>query len=553
MGSTYRAFISYSHSDASLARWLHRRLEAYRLPAGLGRVSTAGQKSERLGPIFRDREELPAAEDLSASVRAALAASDVLVVLCSPEARASSWVGREIELFRELGPGRPVLAAIARGEPGEAFPEPLLRGREPLAADLRKEGDGRRLGFLKIVAGIASVPLDTLVQRDSQRNLRRVTAITVASVAVALAMAIMTVIAIQSRNEAQRQRAEAEGLVEFMLTDLREELRGVGRLDLMAGVSERALEYYGAQCDFDRLEADSLQRCASGLIAVGEVEGSAGDWRGAQAKFDLVHRATEKSLGQEPDDPDRIFAHAQSEYWVGYAHWQQLDVVQAERSWRGYLALAERLAAADPGSVRSLMELGYANGNMCEVLRRSAASMGTAFEHCRDAIRFMRQAVDREPGNAGNVMALANRHGWLADALLRSGDFDQALGERRIEKGLLDGLAARVPADTNVRKRQAWALIGMGEIELRRGRFDASLAALDKARSDLEAMARRDPDNQDIAAFLMRTLMLTARAGRGAGRAGWQSYEARARQIYAEARAGKDGEPVRKMGNLLEL
>ena len=33
-------------------------------------------------------------------------------------------------------------------------------------------------------------------------------------------MAIMTMFAIQSRNEAQRQRAEAEGLIEYMLTDL---------------------------------------------------------------------------------------------------------------------------------------------------------------------------------------------------------------------------------------------------------------------------------------------------------------------------------------------
>src|SRR6187402_469038 len=134
MGSTYRAFISYSHSDAAFARWLHSRLESYRLPSGVDQVASAGGPKRRLGPIFRDREELPASQDLSASVRAALAASDVLVVLCSPEARASRWVSREIELFRELGPERPILAAIVRGEPGEAFPEALTDGREPLAA-----------------------------------------------------------------------------------------------------------------------------------------------------------------------------------------------------------------------------------------------------------------------------------------------------------------------------------------------------------------------------------------------------------------------------------
>src|SRR5436190_415085 len=105
--------------------------------------------------------------------------------------------------------------------PAAAFPEALLDGREPLAADLRKHGDGRRLGFLKVVAGIAGVPLDSLVQRDAQRNLRRVTAVTLVTASAAILMAVMTVIAIQSRNEAERQRGEAEGLIEYMLTDLR--------------------------------------------------------------------------------------------------------------------------------------------------------------------------------------------------------------------------------------------------------------------------------------------------------------------------------------------
>ena len=55
-----------------------------------------------------------------------------------------------------------MLAALIEGEPADAFPQPLLQGGEPLAADLRKQGDGPRLGFLKVVAGIAGVPLDAL-------------------------------------------------------------------------------------------------------------------------------------------------------------------------------------------------------------------------------------------------------------------------------------------------------------------------------------------------------------------------------------------------------
>ena len=135
-----------------------------------------------------------------------------------------------------------------RRRAGHCFPPNLATGgAEPLAADLRPHADGRRLGFLKLVAGLSGVGLDALVQRDAQRRLRRVTAVTAAALAAMLVMAVLTGLALSQRREAQRQRAEAEGLVEFMLTDLRDKLKGVGRLDVLPAVNERALTYYRKQ------------------------------------------------------------------------------------------------------------------------------------------------------------------------------------------------------------------------------------------------------------------------------------------------------------------
>src|SRR5690606_41301049 len=126
------------------------------------------------------------------------------------------------------------------------------------------EGDGPRLGLLKLVAGVIGVGLDELVQRDAQRRLRAVTAVTGAALAAMLAMGVLTALALEARAEAERQRAEAEGLVEFMLTDLGDRLEGVGRLDVLDAVSDRVLAYYEGQ-DLDRWPADSLERRARGL------------------------------------------------------------------------------------------------------------------------------------------------------------------------------------------------------------------------------------------------------------------------------------------------
>ena len=59
------AFLSYSHKDKEIADWLHDELEEFRVPHGLaGRLTETGVIPKRLRPIFRDRHELAAADDL---------------------------------------------------------------------------------------------------------------------------------------------------------------------------------------------------------------------------------------------------------------------------------------------------------------------------------------------------------------------------------------------------------------------------------------------------------------------------------------------------------
>ena len=268
----YTAFLSYSHKDTAAAGRLHRRLEAYRLPRRLvGSETPRGPVPARLWPIFRDREELPAATDLSETVREALAQSGALIVLCSPRSAGSLWVAEEIETFRRLHPDRPVLAAVLEGDPPDCFPKALRAfsrdraGHEPLATDLRPQADGTHLGLLKLVAGITGVGLDALVQRDAARRIRRVMAVTITALAAMLIMAASALVALDARRDAERQRAETEGQIEFMLTDLREKLRGVGRLDIMQAVNRHALAYYGRQGDLSALSAESADSADSAL------------------------------------------------------------------------------------------------------------------------------------------------------------------------------------------------------------------------------------------------------------------------------------------------
>ncbi|RDC58952.1 Non-specific serine/threonine protein kinase [Alteripontixanthobacter maritimus] len=511
----YAAFLSYSHADSAAARRLHTRLETYRLPTAL-RASTGasggqrgrGTQDGRVGPVFCDRNDFPAAQDLSDAVKAALAQSQVLIVLCSPDAAASPWVTREIELFRELHPDRPILAAILRGEPADAFPGPLTQnGNEPLAADLRPVkagGDGPRLGFLKVVAGVAGVSLDALVQRDAARKLRRVIAVTLVLALALLAMAVMSVIAIQSRNEAQRQRQEAEELVEFMLTDLRADLERVGRIEFMDNVNARAMAYYNEQGDLSDLPPDSLERRARILHLIGVDAQKADESDRALGLWTQAYRATEELLARDPGNTARLFAHSQSAYYLGYVHYLAKRTARAEGYWREYHTLAKRLLDREPDSIERLTEVGYAQGNLCTIALEADGLSRDPMNACAKSAAMMRQALERDPTSTDAIRNYANRLGWLADAQRREGNNAAELSSFRTQHGLLTRIAAADPDSADAKDQLMRAKMTLSEALARAGETAEARTMRAEAIAMARDLVRTDPVNKRWAQWLRR-------------------------------------------------
>jgi tetratricopeptide (TPR) repeat protein len=546
----FRAFVSYCHADRAFAAWLQRRLETYRLPRRLaGQVEPLpGQAPGRIGPVFRDRPDLSAAEDLSAAVRDAIASSSALIVVASPDAAGSIWVAREIELFRDLHPKAPVLVALARGEPAEAMPEALRSGgTEPLAADFRKEGDGKRLAFLKIVAGLTHLPLDALVQRDAQRRVRRVTAVTGAAGVLLLIMALLLVMAMRARQEADRQRLEAErqragaeGLVEYMLTDLREKLKGVGRPDVMAAVNERALAYYAAQGDLGRFSDDSLERRARVLHASGEDDERMGHLDRALTEFDEAARSTAAILAKRPNDPSRIFTQAQTEYYIGLVALDHGNRASATRHWRNYRSLAEKLAKAEPGSARALSEQGYSEGGLCQLDNQGKFDLKRAELHCRAAIGYARTALAKSPNDPQRLADLANRYGWLARVQMSMDDPRGALASQEIAGVLMDRLLERDPRNVDYTVRRTWPDIGKSDAWILLGRPERAIEVLRERIGRTRAVfSEASPDTQ-IVETEFRLQLFLAKALRNSG----ESYTAplaRAHQLQmALAAAGPE-------------
>jgi hypothetical protein len=138
----YTAFISYSREDEAFAKQLETEIEAHQRP---GKTATAR--------VFRDRSDFTGSAYESA-LDGHLRNSKTLIVLCSPHARKSTFVGDEIRRFASHHGTERIFPILVSGLPDneadekKAFPPALLEvmqgsgiplGAEYRGLDLRKE------------------------------------------------------------------------------------------------------------------------------------------------------------------------------------------------------------------------------------------------------------------------------------------------------------------------------------------------------------------------------------------------------------------------------
>ena len=199
-GFVYDAFISYSRKNSEIADKVERDLQSFPLTRDI---------RKRLGRrhlnVFRDVNDLTG-NRLTPALEQNLVHSRSLVVLCSPAARASTYVGLEINRFAQLRDPDRIVPVLVAGVPNNerdsdpdewAFPDALADtlGDAPLAPDLRRAWAAKRRKaklsqgspWIQLVAGIVGVRPDDLTERIARTERRRLQGL-VGGLAVILAV-----------------------------------------------------------------------------------------------------------------------------------------------------------------------------------------------------------------------------------------------------------------------------------------------------------------------------------------------------------------------------
>lgn len=185
------AFISYSHHDMAMAKWLQRKLESYRMPTEAH--SDVEGSSHYLRPVFRDQSDLNTGI-LSDELHRHLEESKFLILICSPASAQSKWVSDEAKAFVGMGRLANIIPVIVDGDgiaDNQLFPIFLRRyfaeNPQTELLGINMSDGGRDKALIRIVSKMLDIAFDKLWRRHKrQRQIRNTITMTTTSLVASI-------------------------------------------------------------------------------------------------------------------------------------------------------------------------------------------------------------------------------------------------------------------------------------------------------------------------------------------------------------------------------
>jgi DNA-binding winged helix-turn-helix (wHTH) protein/tetratricopeptide (TPR) repeat protein len=247
---------------------------------------------------------------------------------------------------------------------------------------------------------------------------------------------VMSVNSYQTEKYAQQKRLEAESLLGFMVGDFADKLRSVKRMDLLDGISNKALAYFVEQqqdkpeplfslVDRPLRQASHIQHGQT-LIAMGEVAYSRGSVVEAKDAFSSAYEVLIQAYQQNKANVEVLKMLGASAFWLGQLALQDGNIAQANQQFSAYRDYSQAMSDRQPDNPDSWLELGYAY-----VTIGSLALKEHAYPKAKEAFEYSLMQIDRvlqpNPKDASVQSVRADINAWIALTELHLGHADKAL------------------------------------------------------------------------------------------------------------------------------
>ena len=181
--------------------------------------------------------------------------------------------------------------------------------------------------------------------------------------------------------------------------------------------------------------------------------------------------------------------------WSGWALKLQRRFRDAAASWRGALAISEKLASEDPNNTTYQRYLISDHGNLCESLAY-AGEFSEVRSHCETAIAINRIMVNSDRKNAQALADLGNSNMTMGLALYLMHSPRQASIYEQRATSIYQDLALRDPDSLSNALDRSESLLYLGRVEADLHRPELARKSAVAAEKLLEELVKRNPQNR---------------------------------------------------------
>ena len=268
----------------------------------------------------------------------------------------------------------------------------------------------------------------------------------------------MSFTSFQAQQLAQQKRQEAESLLGFMVGDFADKLRSVKRMDLLDGISNKALEYFTNQVEepsslfnFSSQQAEFKSRFqyAQTLEAMGEVAYSRGKTIEAFTAFENARIRLEALLKIQPDNLELLTLAGANAFWLGQLHYDKSDYAATEPLFKKYHTYSETMYSLAPNDFNSIMELSYSHNSLGSLYLKQF-NYTAAKQRFTKSLTLKNEALNLIPNDKNLLIDRADTLSWIASTEVHLGNYRNALNSYEQAEKVLNTLISLYPNDANL-------------------------------------------------------------------------------------------------------
>jgi hypothetical protein len=309
---------------------------------------------------------------------------------------------------------------------------------------------------------------------------------------------LMSFRSFEAEKLAQQKRLAAESLLGFMVGDFADKLRSIGRMDLLDGISNKALEYFSDFSDAEQDQYLSTQaRLQHGqtLEAMGEVAYSRNKIDEAKTALLAAREKLTPVLAEQPDNLELLKTLGANAFWFGQIQYDAKNWLDVKPEFELYYSYSQAMYKIAPDSVDALMELSYATNSLGSLaMNLQEFEQATAFFD--ESLNLKLLAKAKDPTNTALIADIADTRSWLANAALAEGDINKAITVLQQIQTEFERLNMEVKADAYLLEKVFSSYSILASIYSYQGLTKQAFNKLYQAHNMLEQAVKQDSGNK---------------------------------------------------------